>query len=642
MWNQPRRSRFVRPAVISALLLGSGCGDDGATQARMSASRIPKFEQRVSLPSVMPASRIGDGMTEYEIAVGQFRQQILPPPMPPTTVWGYGRAGDPSTFSYPGPTVETRSNAPVRVTWVNGLVDETGRYLPHLAPVDTSIHWANPGGGGATGHDHDHETTVGARYVGPVPIVTHVHGAHSFDHSDGYPDAWYLPDATNIPDGFARRGPLYKTQAEVGEGAAVFDYPQDENAATLWYHDHVIGMTRVNIYAGLAGFWLIRDEEEDRLDLPGPAPRAGDPPGTRYYELPLVIQDKAFLADGALFYPTSRTQYDGYPGPFRPDSEVPPIWGPEFFGDVIVVNGQTWPFLEVEPRLYRLRLLNASDARTLILQFDREGVVFTQIGSDGGFMAEVVAQRQLVLGPAERADVLIDFSTLAPGETFTLQNLGPDEPWGGPDAGQDPADPDTTGQVMQVRIVPATGEGRAGAVPAELPAIAALEPTVPPRDLLLSEAAVTVDGTDYPYHVQLGTVALGPLPWVAPTTEVIKLGSTEMWRVANTTEDAHPIHIHLIDFQVIDRLPFDTDRFTEAEAAWLAGTGPEPVLDDFVTGPALPPAPNERGPKDTVMMWPQTITRIIGHYDRAGLYVWHCHIIEHEDNDMMRPLEIVP
>lgn len=647
-----RSCTLARWTCAAAVVL-LGCDDDideRFRRAPMDPMMIPKFVEPLVIPGVMPPTSESPEGTEYRIAVRQFQQQVLPRPMPMTTVWGYGRAGDPlpgsdvpSTFHYPGLTVETRSNEPVRVLWSNELVDDEGRFLPHIVPVDATIHWADPGHSDEPGtHDHGDENPL---YTGPVPTVTHVHGAHSFDHSDGHPEAWYLPDATNLPPGFSAQGPRFRTQADVGAGAALFEYPQDEDAATLWYHDHSLGITRVNIYAGLLGYWLIRDEHEDSLNLPGPAPRLGDPEGTRYYEIPLVIQDKTFGENGELWYPSSRTQYDDYPGPFIPESEVPPIWGPEFIGNAIVVNGRTWPFHEVEPRLYRLRLLNGSDARTLIMQFDRAGIPFIQIGGDGGFRFDMpVEQASLILGPAERLDVLVDFSQLGVGDTVTLLNVGPDDPWGGPDADppQDPADPETTGQIMQFRVAAPTGEGTPGRVPEVLPPAVPLEPTVPPRDLLLRELAVTQDSQDYPTHVLLGTVALGPLFWTDPTTEVIRLDDTEIWRVANTTDDAHPIHIHLIDFHILDRIPFDADGLRAAQDAFAAGTGPAPVLDDFITGPPMPIATIEQAPKDTVIMMPRTITRLIARFDRVGSYVWHCHIVEHEDNEMMRPLEIVP
>jgi FtsP/CotA-like multicopper oxidase with cupredoxin domain len=630
----------ARAAVAAAVLCTNGCSDDDTdalARDPLDSTVIPKFVEPLVIPPAMEPIASGPDGTAYRIAVRQFPQQVLPSAFPTTVVWGYGRDGDPSSFRYPGATIEARSNEPIRVTWVNELTDATNRYLPPLLPVDATIHVASPGG-------HDHGATPhqqpGALYTGPVPIVTHLHGGHSFDHSDGHPDAWFLPNAINIPEGFATVGPTYRSQADAGPGTAVFDYPLDEPAQTLWYHDHTLGMTRVNIYSGLAGFLLIRDAVEDGLNLPGPAPQLGDPSGNRYFEIPLAISDKSFTEEGALWYPSSRTQFDGYDGPFKPDSDVAPIWGPEFIGNAIVVNGKTWPFHEVEPRLYRFRILNSSDARTFIFRFDRPGLQFVQIGGDGGRMFDApVPESEIVLGSAERADVLVDFSALAPGETVTLLNVGPDEPWSGPDAGQAPANPQTTGQVMQFRIIPSTNLGNAGAIPATLPPREVLTATAPDRDLLLQELT-TAD--DFPTHVMLGTVAMGPLPWTAPATEVVRLNDTEIWRVANTTDDAHPIHVHLVAFQIVDRIPFDVEAFKAAQDKWAAGNAPPPVLDDFITGPPMPIAPGEAVQKDTVMMLPGTITRIIARFDRAGSYVWHCHIVEHEDNEMMRPLVIMP
>ncbi len=624
--------------------------DHDESDEPLDPSVIPQFVQPLALPTVMPPTGTDGDVTEYRIAVRQIEQQILPAPMPMTTLWAYGRDGDPlpapgvvSTFQYPSATVEARTGHPVRVTWINDLVDGEGHFLPHLLPVDSTIHWADPGS--ESGHDHMGGTHT--LYSGPVPIITHVHGAHSFDHSDGHPEAWFLPNATNLPEGFATRGPTYRSQGDAPIGEAIFEYPVDDRATALWYHDHALGMTRLNVYAGLAGFWIVRDEVEDALGLPGPPPRLDEPAGTRHYEIPLVVQDRDFYPDGSLFYPSSREQFGDTDGPFVPDSSIPPAWNPEFFGHVMVVNGRAWPFLEVEPRLYRFRVLNACDSRTLMLHFDRPELEMVQIGSDGGLLpdAPVRIGEQLVVGAAERIDLLIDFSALREGDIATLLNSGPDEAWGGPDAmpPQEPADPETTGRVMQFRIVARTENGIAGAIPTTLASMAPLMTELPPRDLVLFEhdaPAGPSDDTPVPIHVMLGTASDGPLPWSAPPTEVIGLGDTEIWRIANLTDDAHPIHLHLVQFRVLDRIPFDSDGYTTAQTAWLARTGPMPVFENFVMGSAMPPRPEESGEKDTIMAWPGTITRIVARFDRAGTYVWHCHILEHEDNDMMRPLVI--
>ncbi|HEX9717374.1 MAG TPA: bilirubin oxidase, partial [Actinomycetota bacterium] len=370
---------------------------------------IPKYVMPLVIPPVMPGAPVKDRSIDYyEIAVRQFVQQILPPGMPATTVWGYGSVPDPGTFNYPAFTIEATVDRPVRVKWINGLVDGSGRYLPHLLPVDPTLHWANPLGG-APGRDMrpDFETTPGP-YTGPVPIVVHLHGGHNSEESDGYPEAWYLPAANDIPSGHAKVGSFYnefrsKFQATWGQswspGAAVFQYRNDQRASTLWFHDHTLGMTRLNVYAGPAGFYLLRGGSSDLGAgmLPGPAPKLGDPAGTRYFEIPIVIQDRSFNADGSLSYPSSREFFDGFAGPYigSHDSDISPIWNPEFFGNAMVVNGRTWPVLEVEPRRYRFRLLNGCNSRFLILKVAsrpmrrgraRAALPVWQIGTEGGFL----------------------------------------------------------------------------------------------------------------------------------------------------------------------------------------------------------------------------------------------------------------
>lgn len=603
---------------------------------------IPKYVEPLVIPPVMqPESQDADGNAEYQIAVRQFQQQVLPAGLPMTTVWGYGRAADASTFHYPAFTVETRTNQTVRVLWINQLVDDpesdSPHFLPHLLPVDQTLHWANPGGEMAM--DNPDLTP----YTGPVPIVTHVHGAHVQPVSDGYPEAWYLPDAADIPEGYAAQGASYGSAAPAPSDAAWFEYPNDQPATTLWYHDHALGITRLNVYAGMAGFWLIRDDVEDGLNVPGPAPRLGDAPGTKYYEIPIAIQDRTFKQDGSLFYADSREYFDGYTGPFMPEAPVSPMWNPEFFGNTMVVNGQTWPYLEVEPRLYRLRLLNGTQGRFLILKFDQP-LEFHQIGTEGGLLPDApVTLDQLLMAPAERADVIVDFSGFQPGDEIILQNLGPDEPFGGQPI--DPAaqaNPETTGQVMQFRVVELTDEGNPGEIPAALPSIERLETTLPARTLTLNEELY--DPADIPIGAKLGTNDRGPLDWSDAITENPMVGDVEIWNITNLTVDAHPIHLHLVRFQVVERVPISDLSFHEAVEKFVregsVGTPPDPL--DFATGEAQPPESWEMGWKDTVIAYPGQITRIIAKFDLEGLYVWHCHLLEHEDNEMMRPYYIGP
>ncbi|WP_250573552.1 multicopper oxidase family protein [Nonomuraea sediminis] len=589
---------------------------------------IPKYVTPLVIPPAMPRTLKAHKFDYYEIAVRQFTQQILPSGLPPTTVWSYGSVQHPNTFNYPAFTIEARYRRPVAVKWINGLVDANGKFLPHLLPVDRTLHWANPPGGI---ENRDSEGTSQDPYQGPVPIVTHVHGNHTFDYSDGYPEAWYLPDASNIPPEFARVGTFYdffKAKSPLGKrwgpGNAVFHYPNNQPANTQWYHDHTLGMTRSNVYAGPAGFYLLRGGPDDlpKGCLPGPPPLVGDRPGTRYHEIPLAIQDRSFNDNGSLFYPDSRAFFDGFQGPYAPDSDVPPIWNPEFFANTIVVNGKTWPVLKVEPRRYRFRLLNGCDSRFLILKLVSDPLgrrpVCTKlplwvIGAEGGFLPAPVRLDSLLMAPAERADVIVDFTGVPVGTEIFLINEGPDEPFNG---GQQPfADPRTTGQVMKFKVVPlASHDTSTPPDRLRLPKIRPLGRTTNTRQLSLNEEN-SADIPDVgPVEVLLGTVQDGaptPLGWDDPITENPALNSVEVWEIYNFTADAHPIHIHEVQFQVVNR--------------------------QRIGGGTRPPEPWEAGFKDTVVAYPDEITRVKAKFDRSGLYVWHCHILEHEDNEMMRP-----
>ncbi|MGD8629628.1 MAG: multicopper oxidase [Gammaproteobacteria bacterium] len=738
----------VKSGLVLAVLatLGSASIPAAMQEPTLDPTTVPKYVTPLVIPPVMNNDGVANS---YDIAVRQFKQQILPggiwnslngrnDTFPATTVWSYGPAADPlpaggvapaadSQFNYPAYTVESLSNVPVDVRWINDLVDAKGKYLPHLLSIDQTVHWANPVMECKDGTTRtDCAGTDPMPYEGPVPIVTHVHGAHVEGHSDGYPEAWWLPAAKNIPNKYATRGTLFddSTGSNPGDlGYADFHYAQSQPATTLWYHDHTLGMTRNNVYAGPAGFWLVRGGEYDTVDdtskagsttdgvLPGPAPVAGqgvlalnvpgDPVRNAIREIPIVIQDRSFDNNGNLFYPKTRAFFEGLTNkdmqiPFAPDSDVLPIWNPEAFFNVMVVNGVSWPELKVAPALYRLRLLNGCNSRFLWLKVDDPAVEVYQIGAEQGFLAAPVNMNaldldgsgdgtaQILMALAERADVIVDFRGLADGTVVNLTNLGPDEPFGGgiPGVDFDPADPDTTGQVMRfvvdVSLLGGSPTDPGGATPATDPADLALnaEPASTAdidvtRQLSLNEAeshqvcvladAVTeefllpVKAVDCltavppagavvvpfgPTEALLGIVdnsgAGVPLKWTDTTgastpvpvtmadgvtvnmvnvTENPTLGDTEIWEIYNFTADAHPIHLHLVRFEVIDR---------------------EVIIDGAVRSPE----PWESGYKDTVISYPGEITRVKATFDLEGLYVWHCHIVEHEDNEMMRPFVV--
>jgi len=640
-------------------------------------SDVPKYVTPMLVPPVMPRAgtirqKGGKPIDLYEISMRELRQQILPAGLPTTKVWGYGAVSAQGNrglllHNAPSLTIEAMWNRPVRIKWINELVDADGNYLPHLLPVDPTLHWANPPGG-ADGRDSrpDFAETPGP-YTGPVPIVTHVHGAVGVgDDSDGYAEAWYLPDANDIPAGYATEGTWYdffagKAAAAYGvtwgPGFATFQYPNENRASTIWYHDHALGMTRLNVYAGPAGFYIVRGGPDDAVldsrtglpaSLPGPAPRENDkfPPNKRYREIPIAIQDRSFNDDGSLFYPDTREFFDEIASPYIPEGEFSPIWNPEFFGNTIIANGNTWPFQTVEQRRYRFRFLNGCQSRFLILDFDGiPGVEVWQIGNEGGFLAAPVNLtagygNRLLLGLAERADVIVDFTNVPVGN-HVLGNVGPDEPFGGGVPGVDfePADPGSTGQVLQFRVVPAVdADGSTPPQFLQLPPLAALPPETVTRPLALIEKmgmGFDAEGNELegPVEALLGNVVGGVAKeklWMDPVTENPAVGATEVWEMYNTTGDAHPMHVHEVVFEVVNREGLVLDDDDEVV---------EPIELD---GNVMPPEPWETGFKDTVTAYPGQVTRVRARFSTPGQFVWHCHIVEHEDNEMMRPYRIGP
>lgn len=537
-----------------------------------------------------------------------------------TRVWGY-KFGDVKKLRngakgvYPGATIVAERDTLVSVLWRNELKDFNLKTLApweaHLLPLDTTTHLASP----------QNMPKVG------VPTVTHLHGGHTESASDGLPEAWFTKN-------FKETGPTFVKQT--------YRYDNDQEAATLWYHDHALGITRLNVYAGLAGFYLLRDATENQLIADSVLP--GDP-----YEIELVIQDRMFTADGQLFLPSANPEIEPFnPLTGEPFLALPP--GPsiiaEFFGNFIHVNGMAWPTLEVEPRKYRFRLLNGSDSRFYVLKFDN-AMSFLQVGTDQGLLSEAVEIGELLLSPGERADIVVDFAA-RDGAVIALRNFGPDAPFKGfDDAGNvigGSADPATTGQVMQFRVNQAFDHGlvdaTVGAGATLRPPLPGLGQVYPTRKLVLFE------GLDEYGRLQplLGTLDEGSLAWFETVTEAPNLNDVELWEIYNTTEDAHPIHIHLIAFQIRDRETFTGTVFQRPQPQHNGQAGVGGVLDAnslTLLGDARPPEPNERGWKDIVVALPGEVTRVVTQpFDRPGRYVWHCHILSHEDHEMMRPFYV--
>ena len=532
-------------------------------------AKSPPLRQYVDpLPRLTPAlqpSGTLDGSPFYDIAVRAVRQK-LHRDLLATPLWGY--AGQ-----FPGPTLEVRRGQRIFVRWRSELT-EPDFLIPQV--FDTHLHGTHHG-------------------EPPAKTVVHLHGAVVSPDSDGHPDAWFTA-------GFGQRGPEWTRE--------VYEYPNRQEACTLWYHDHAIGQTRLNVYAGLAGGYVIRDDEEDALGLP-----SGE------HEVLLIIQDRSFAKDGSLAYPVFEEMGSpDHPGP----------WVPEFFGDVILVNGKVWPYLDVEPRRYRLRIVNGSNARFYRLRLSN-GRTFFQIGTDQGLLSAPVEVRRLLLAPAERADVIVDFRGLR-GTTTRLLNDAPT-----PYPKGDPPDRSTTANVMEFRVSKPVGKPDTGRLPDKLRAVAALpEKDAKVRPMALREYK---DAAGNPI-----VMLINGRKWDAPIAIKPRLGDTEVWQFINTTEDAHPMHLHLVRFQVLDRQPFDVASYLKAWGAERPGEGPDPIaVEPYFMGARKLPPPDERGWKDTVRADPGEVVRIIARFEGyTGKYPWHCHMLEHEDNEMMLQFEVVP
>jgi spore coat protein A len=532
----------------------------------------------------------GTGMPLFDIHVKQIKHDAgLVDPVTGKrlrhTAWAYGTALQPAVS--PGYSFDLRRGQSVKVRFSNELYGIT---YPPSVPVDQTIHWADPLNGG---------NPPNVPYTGPVPLVAHQHGGDTHFLSDGLPDAWATP-------GNDIRGRLF---------SSIYTYDNRQEAAQLWYHDHTAGLTRLNVYMGLAGNYFIRDPNEDALGLPKPP-----------YEVALVIQDRSFLANGELFYASQDPEAPDLPNP----SHLP-----ENFGDVVLVNGVAWPLLEVEPRKYRLRMLNGSDSRVYDMSLSN-GMPFIQIGSDLGLLNAPVEVAVLSLAPGERADIILDFARMH-GQSIVVGNSA-----AAPYPDGDPVDPATAGQVMAFRVNQPLSRVPDRPLPSNLRPLSGPVPRMPPA--LRTRKILLFEGTDSRGRLQTMAGIVDPtrpalngtLVFTDPITENPQVGDTEIWEFYNATADAHPIHMHLVDFRVLNRQKFRGTITPKTNSDGSEGG----VLDEasiVFTGKARVPSAGEAGKKDTAKMFPGEVTRVAARFTRPGEYLYHCHILSHEDHEMMRP-----
>ena len=708
-----------------------------------------------------PVKTIIANGTQIELHMREFKANMMPTGFVPgvgtydgTWVWGYinGPTAPVGTQgTYTGPVIVNTRNKPTQIKYVNDLgTTDTTNLLFWKNAVDQTLMWADPLNDGKN-DCHAAETPgvppVGAcatNYSGPIPAVPHLHGGEVPPAIDGGPNAWFMSDGSHFGNGYYTKGykgavaalpklpntsyppntivfnkadnKYYKVNPGGGAWAllnnnyCVYRYPNAQEAAPIWFHDHLMGGTRLNVYAGLAGAYLIVDPN--------------NPPPANLQKtaeiIPMVIQDRMFDTDGQLFFPNT---------PINPEH---PFWVPEFIGDTVCVNGKVWPYLSVQPKRYRFLLINGSNARSYDMYLADQtsgdlGPAIWQIETDGGYLDKPVkidpnatsGLKHLVMMPGERAGIVIDFAGMA-GKTLIIKNEA-----AAPLPSGDPVDPATTGLIMQIRVDQPLAKADTSYDPSTLaplrrnkivrlpgtpggPASIVTDQGEPGGNVLqvrqltlneVEENPVSVGGIDYPggpAEILVNNTTFDGMPKVSPErpdflsaihngkttfySELPAEGTTEIWEYVNLTMDAHPMHTHLTQFQLINRQAYRVPAYFAAyEAAfpnevYVPGDGPpldyymgnwralggNPDVTPYLKGLPFPPNANEQGWKDTVMAPPGMVTRIAVRFSPENSplgtsrpypfnpnvlgfdYVFHCHIVDHEDNEMMRTYMVLP
>eukprot|EP00249_Psilotum_nudum_P013898 c24574_g1_i3 orf=289-1620(-) len=438
-----------------------------------------------------------------------------------------------------------------------------------------------------------------------IPTVVHLHGGLNEPESDGHSHSWFTSN-------FNEKGPTWKKE--------VYHYHNKKDPGNLWYHDHAIGLTRLNILAGLLGAYVIRKPSIER---------SFNLPMKMEYDRHLVVMDRNFNRDGSIFINSTGD-----------NPSIHPEWQPEYFGDVIIVNGKAWPYLNLSRSKYRFRIINASNARFFRLALSN-GLPFIQIGSDSFYLEKPVVMKEILVAPSEIADVVIDFS-MSHTDQIVLTNSAVY-----PFPGGDPVN-HLNGQVMKFVLDKNSDTHDHSSIPRDL---------IPIRRLHKNMTVKTRYITMYEYDSNTGNpthLLLNFLPFTSPTTETPKQGTTELWYIINLTDDNHPLHLHLVAFQVVSQQALnDTDdlvncmlKLKDAEKCdvWKYATKNKPTH---------PPA-NEAGWKNVYKVKPSYVTAILSRFSQVDMstfpfnasaepgYVYHCHILDHEDNEMMRPFKILP
>lgn len=608
-WTKMNRRTFVKltGATIGAMTIGTGIS--GLIKPA-SAAPLTKFTDALIIPPVaVPGVNASyPGADYYELSIQQFESHKFHSSFPnPTKTYGIGGV------AYLGPTIVATKNKKVVVKFTNNLP-----LGPHLmsSAIDTTVMGSSP-----------IDPVPDAQYPPATPpdpwidenrIAIHLHGGKTAPEHDGHPRRWFSPVGSTQANPYPENP---------GIGSYIYEFSNEQPPAFLWYHDHAWGITRFNPFCGIAAAYLLRDQPENDLlngtNIYGYNRNLQKIP-TGEFDIPIVLQDKFLGADGAMLYPNIG------------DTLYHPKWVPEYFGDSSIVNGVYFPYVNVQKRRYRLHILNGANARFFNLYFNNN-VPFYIIGSDQGFLPQPFMRRNILISPGERFDAIVDFTNVPSGTMMTLQNDAQ-----APYPSGEPSN--ALPEIMQFKVIPRVGQDTTTPpMYLRLPPIAAINaPPKPWKEIVLRENAdefgnpyeVLLDGKHFPDSLD------NPLITERP-------GQIDVWQFVNLTVDAHPMHLHLVGFKILNRQSFNADAMKPVWDAWVAGgrVGPRPSVDAYLTGNVRAPAPEELGWKDTAKAYPGEVLRIISKFDlpsgtTSGRYVSHCHILEHEENDMMFNFEV--
>ncbi|KAE8022826.1 hypothetical protein FH972_008595 [Carpinus fangiana] len=536
-------------------------------------------DQLPHLPKILGFHVVSGIPKSKSLEIGMFKKKWkFHRNLPPTPVYAYGVSKN--TATVPGPTIEALHGIATYVTWQNHLPTK------HMLPWDTTINTAVPANGKG------------------IPTVVHLHGGIDEPESDGNFNSWFTA-------GFKEKGPTWTNET--------YHYHNQQQPGNLWYHDHAMGLTRINILAGLVGTYIIR---HPKLEAP-----LGLPSGDEFDRF-LIVFDRSFRTDGSIYMNSTGD-----------NPSIHPHWRPEYFGDAIIVNGKAWPRLTVRRRKYRFRILNASNARFFRFFF-MNGLGFTHVGSDSAYLNQPVVTNEILLGPSEIADVVIDFSN----SKTNIAILANDAPY--PYPGGSPVN-EGNSKVMKF-IILNRPEVDTWKIPKKLmhyPGPDHVSGASHTRYIAMYEYT---SAADQPTHLYLNGKSLEE-----PVTETPKVGTTEVWYVINLTQDNHPLHIHLGLFVAMGQTELvNLGEFTNCMMRMKDAIKCQ--ISKHARGKMIEVPAYEKGWKNVFKMRPGFVTKILVRFSYIHSnasypfdataepgYVYHCHILDHEDNEMMRPLKLV-